>query len=250
MSSVGEVGVVDDSVAATVSAQDKEFDEILAEPLPVPKPPVVEGEELPLVEQIKEYRMKLYNYYIQYYARFYMSQLRTIYRQYNPKTMYPTALSTLPEASAPADELDLSPVTNNDQLDAIYKQLHFAFNFQASQVYQKWFSDQQNWIIQTATQPKDSAPAEPASYTSKAYFNARTQRFQAQTSEEHWASQGLALDREGRQMAAFFDVEAYQESQRNYKKKKQPKQSAKYWKKKKEERKRRKLLEFVKDDDY
>merc|ERR1712137_1482749 len=108
----GEVGLVDDTVAATVSVKDKEFDDLLASQLPVPQAPKSEEEgKLPEDSKIKEYRANLYNYYIQYYARFYMAQLRSVYRQYNPTSMFPVALSTLPEPSAPADELDLSGIT-------------------------------------------------------------------------------------------------------------------------------------------
>lgn len=240
-----------------------DLDQVLKSSLPIPSvPKAKEGSVLPSTEEITAYRNELYNYYIQYYARYYISELRKVFRQYNTEGEYPDALSKLPGKSDPTDPINLTNIETQEQLKAFYNQLHFAYNFQSSQVYQQWFTEQQKWIIYSASNPNpvittttpntNTTTTNPTSaYASSAFFNTRTNRFQAQTSEEHWASQGLPLDREGRQMAAFFDVEAYQESQRaiSKNKKKPPKQSAKYWRKVKEEKKRRKLMEFLKDDD-
>jgi hypothetical protein len=96
----------------------------------------------------------------------------------------------------------------------------------------------------------ESYPAAGAEdYTAKGFFNKRTNRFQPVAN--HWESKGLPTDREGRQLAAFFDVDSYQQLQAQSaisKKSKQPKQSAKYWKKVKEEKKKKKYAKAYADD--
>lgn len=65
-----------------------------------------------------------------------------------------------------------------------------------------------------AQQIADSLPAAPATPAEPpelvGYINPRTGRFQRIASEQHWAAHNLAPDREGRQMARYFDVGAFE----------------------------------------
>ena len=252
--SEGQQPVKEDKVEVEEELDD--FDKQLKEELAIPEPPLVKDDKMPSNESILEYRNQLYNYYIQYYARFYLLELRKSFRKQQPSLPIPPALSTLPGSSQPPESLDLSNITKEDQLTPLYNQFHFSFNFQASQVYQKWYTQQLPLIAHVQSSPAtydnpstNTEPLPPVNYASSAYFNKRTNKFQTMTSEQHWASKGVPTDREGRQMSAFFDVDAYEERQREIMKKppKQKKQSAKYWKQKKEEKKRRKMMEFLKD---
>merc|ERR1712137_548054 len=65
--------------------KDQEFDNLLASELPVPEVPTREGESIPPADALHRYRTALYNYYIQYYARHYLKQLRTAYVQHFPQ---------------------------------------------------------------------------------------------------------------------------------------------------------------------
>eukprot|EP01120_Amphizonella_sp_Union-15-10_P000721 TRINITY_DN10751_c0_g1_i1.p1 TRINITY_DN10751_c0_g1~~TRINITY_DN10751_c0_g1_i1.p1 ORF type:complete len:279 (-),score=71.00 TRINITY_DN10751_c0_g1_i1:84-920(-) len=93
-------------------------------------------------------------------------------------------------------------------------------------------------------------------YEQKGFFNTKTGRFQSSGDySNHWEKKGLPSDRDGRMMAHYFDLDAYQEQMREAKRRKleepepivgkKPSKKAiiAYYKKKKEERKRKKLLQ-------
>jgi len=103
-------------------------------------------------------------------------------------------------------------------------------------------------MTQQSQQPADIS----GDYAQKVMFTSIGGRFKAQDSTAHWQTKGLATDKEGRQMSAFFDVEAYQEQMREKKergedKKKPVKLSRKQiddLKEKKRQRKLKKILDI------
>jgi len=99
---------------------------------------------------------------------------------------------------------------------------------------------------------------EEPEYEQKGFFNVKTGRFQSSGEyTNHWQKKGLPTDRDGRMMAHYFDLDAYQEQMRELKRQKlenpvslplgtkKPSKKAiiAYYKKKKEERKRKKILQ-------
>jgi hypothetical protein len=54
-------------------------------------------------------------------------------------------------------------------------------------------------------------------YSSLGGFNPHSGKFAATTEAAYWSTKGLPEDRAGRQMAHYFDVDAYQEQMRKYK---------------------------------
>lgn len=93
----------------------------------------------------------------------------------------------------------------------------------------------------------------------QALFNKKNSRFQKEDSAGHWASKGLADDRDGRMMSIYFDAQSYQEEMNALKEKrerqgrefraiKKKKHSTKHWKKLKEEKKRQKAAEWLLKD--
>jgi len=92
---------------------------------------------------------------------------------------------------------------------------------------------------------------DPESAVQSAKFSLVTGKFASASDEDWWEQRGLPSDRAGRQMAAYFDVDAYQEQMRESKRQKiaegksQPKLTKKmldHFKKKKEDKKRKRLL--------
>lgn len=106
----------------------------------------------------------------------------------------------------------------------------------------------------------DSKTITPEEFLAQqALFNKKNSRFQKEDSAGHWASKGLADDRDGRMMSIYFDPQSYQEQMNALKEKrerkglefraiKKKKHSTKYWKKLKEEKKRQKAAEWLLKD--
>ena len=238
------------------------------------------------------YATQLQTYYSSYYANFYTKKLQHEQKimEKNVQTQYLNAYdNTLVKPDTEKKEEDnnekdfikLEEEKNSLLQKAIdkieedckhlpsptlqyYKQLHTYYNNFYEKYYSAHFRAQCKIYLDylsyhytagqiTATPQDQSTTA--TDYTSRANFNKMKGRFQTQTSEEHWTASNLPTDREGRQIAAFFDFEDYQNKQRELKEKqknkppKQPKNAAKYWKKKKEEKKRKRLIREMKEID-
>lgn len=87
----------------------------------------------------------------------------------------------------------------------------------------------------------------PDSATQAAYFNASTGKFAGGHHNSYWEKKNLPTDRDGRMLAHYLNMEAYQEqmrmaSQLPKKKKKITPGMVKYYKKRKEDAKRRRIL--------
>eukprot|EP01124_Arcella_intermedia_P015755 TRINITY_DN2232_c0_g1_i1.p1 TRINITY_DN2232_c0_g1~~TRINITY_DN2232_c0_g1_i1.p1 ORF type:complete len:188 (-),score=47.85 TRINITY_DN2232_c0_g1_i1:50-613(-) len=102
--------------------------------------------------------------------------------------------------------------------------------------------------------PQQQAPVPPpvsdtGSYSQAAYFTKLNGRFSVDQMT-HWRTKGLPMDKDGRMMSHYFDVDAYQEQMRNApppKKKKVTKSMIKYFQKRKEDKKRRRVLMLLHD---
>eukprot|EP00004_Rigifila_ramosa_P026818 TRINITY_DN8500_c0_g1_i1.p1 TRINITY_DN8500_c0_g1~~TRINITY_DN8500_c0_g1_i1.p1 ORF type:complete len:199 (+),score=49.02 TRINITY_DN8500_c0_g1_i1:475-1071(+) len=60
------------------------------------------------------------------------------------------------------------------------------------------------------------------SFEQQAMFNRLSGKFQARTSEQHWASKGMPSDREGRQMSIYFNISQLEERGEGFKAKGKP----------------------------
>ena len=217
-----------------------------------PLPPKTNG-MFPTKEQLDDLQKRLHYYYSQYYSYYYILLVRQSYKEYFPTNSLPEVLAHLPGTDEAENEANSNLETEENpsvELSSYYANLHSHYNLTTEQYYRKWYYEQLEWIkyqheqqLQFATLASDPNDEFGGSsdYSAAAFFNKKTNRFQKV--ENHWESKGLPTDREGRQLSAFFDVEAYQQSRAIEKKPNKPKkQSAKYWKKVKEEKKRKKAI--------
>eukprot|EP01126_Amoeba_proteus_P025989 TRINITY_DN257_c0_g1_i3.p2 TRINITY_DN257_c0_g1~~TRINITY_DN257_c0_g1_i3.p2 ORF type:complete len:148 (+),score=38.28 TRINITY_DN257_c0_g1_i3:846-1289(+) len=84
-------------------------------------------------------------------------------------------------------------------------------------------------------------------YSQVGYLNSYSGKVQASPADAYWMSKGLPTDKDGRMLAHYLDVDAYQEqmrlaSQDLPKRKKVTKKMIKHFKAKKEDKKRRRFL--------
>ena len=84
-------------------------------------------------------------------------------------------------------------------------------------------------------------------YVFTANFNATTGRFQAQTTQQYFGKKGVPADPAGRQLAHYFDIDAWQEQKRLEKELNGGKpKKVKNWREMKEAKKDRKKRNYVK----
>eukprot|EP01126_Amoeba_proteus_P025981 TRINITY_DN257_c0_g1_i1.p2 TRINITY_DN257_c0_g1~~TRINITY_DN257_c0_g1_i1.p2 ORF type:complete len:149 (+),score=34.25 TRINITY_DN257_c0_g1_i1:962-1408(+) len=84
-------------------------------------------------------------------------------------------------------------------------------------------------------------------YSQVGYLNSLSGKVQASTADAYWISKSLPTDKDGRMLAHYLDVDAYQEQMRLAaqdipKRKKMTKKMIKQFKAKKEDKKRRRFL--------
>lgn len=106
------------------------------------------------------------------------------------------------------------------------------------------FEDTRELPPESASQPVTTIDN---TYAQKAFFNSASGRYTAETPEDHFRTRRIPTDREGRMMAHYFDVEAYQDQMRQAaanptKRPKVTKQMIKTYKKKKVDKQRRRIL--------
>jgi hypothetical protein len=75
-----------------------------------------------------------------------------------------------------------------------------------------------------ATAVVPTKPSSPASYESIGKFNILTGKFERTGGDEYWNSTGVPLDRAGRQMSNFFNIEQLEENRAEAKRMKQARQ--------------------------
>eukprot|EP01126_Amoeba_proteus_P057740 TRINITY_DN7374_c0_g1_i3.p1 TRINITY_DN7374_c0_g1~~TRINITY_DN7374_c0_g1_i3.p1 ORF type:complete len:178 (-),score=35.11 TRINITY_DN7374_c0_g1_i3:54-563(-) len=130
--------------------------------------------------------------------------------------------------------------SNSDQPNATSQPHPYYQNFDISPIDD---DEEESPVIRKSSRPSGVG----GQYSQVGYLNSLSGKVQASTADAYWISKGLPTDKDGRMLAHYLDVDAYQEQMRLAaqdipKRKKVTKKMIKHFKAKKEDKKRRRFL--------